>query len=215
MASIITLLLIASARLYVVKRLSSSISILSSHPRSMSSCWRVVVERNSFSWSSFITLTISWTVLGSPIHRSKAFSMAVSGFSKFHCSTISSILWCQHWSAEFHTLRMPLLSYSHSAVLTSYSSGLWLGLLIGWLYSMGVLSFCPLLLKTSLFLLKRRSAEYLFNQSVPTNKAALGASITMRSTGTLASAMAKGASRTKPSTVLLAWSTATMLLPSV
>src|SRR6266511_2622551 len=86
---------------------------------------------------------------------------------------------------------------------------------IGLLYSMGVLSFCPLLLKTSLFLLKRRSAEYLLNQSVPTNKAALGVSITIRSTGTLTSAMAKGASRTKPITFFLAWSTVTMLLPSV
>ena len=85
---------------------------------------------------------------------------------------------------------------------------------MGWLYSMGVLSFCPLLSKTSLFLLKRRSAEYLLNQSVPTNKAALGASMTIRSTGTLASAMAKGAPQTKPITFFLAWSTATMLLPS-
>src|SRR6266540_687021 len=79
---------------------------------------------------------------------------------------------------------------------------------------MGVLSFCPLLLKISLFLLKRRSAKYLLNQSVLTNKAALGVSMTMRFTGTLASAMAKGASRTKPITFFLAWSTATMLLPS-
>src|SRR6266511_694179 len=109
---------------------------------------------------------------------------------------------------------MPLLSYFHSAMLTSYSSGLWLGLPIGWLYSIGVLSFCPLLSKTSLFLLKRRSAEYLLNQSVPTNKAALGVSMTIRSIGTLASAMAKGAPRTKLITFLLAWSTATMLLPS-
>src|SRR6266542_4130902 len=77
---------------------------------------------------------------------------------------------------------------------------------------MGVLSFCPLLSKTSLFLLKRRSAEYFLNQSVPTNKAALGASMTIRSTGTLASAMAKGAPRTKPITFFLAWSTATILL---
>ena len=77
-----------------------------------------------------------------------------------------------------------------------------------------MLSFCPLLLKTSLFLLKRRSAEYLLNQSVPTSRAALDASITIRSTGTLTSAMAKGAPRTKPSTFFLAWSTATMLLPS-
>src|SRR6266542_3253114 len=213
-ASIVTLLLIASAGLYVVKRLSSSISISSSHPRSTSSCWGFVVERNPFSWSFFITSTISWTVLGSPMRRPKAFSMAVSGSSKFHRSTISSIQWCQHWSAELHTFRIPSSSYSHSAVLTSYSSGLWLGLLRGWLYSMGVLSFCPLLSKTSLFLLKRRSAEYLLNQLVPTNKAALGASMTIRSTGTLASAMAKEAPRMKPITFFLAWSTATMLLPS-
>ena len=79
---------------------------------------------------------------------------------------------------------------------------------------MGVLSFCPLLLKTSLFLLKRRSAEYLFNQSVPTSKAVLDASITIRSTGTLVSAMAKRALQTKLITFFLAWSTATMLLPS-
>src|SRR6266540_6005247 len=143
----------------------------------------------------------------------KAFSMAVSGSGELHCSTISLILYCQHWSVGLHTLQIPLLSYSYSAVFTSYSSGLWLGLLIGWLYSMGVLSFCPLLSKTSLFLLKRRSAEYLLNQSVSTNKAALGASMTIRSTGTLTSAMAKGASRTKLSTFFLAWSTATMLLP--
>src|SRR6266511_5480196 len=128
--------------------------------------------------------------------------------------TISLILYCQHWSAGLHTLRMPLLSYSHSAVFTSYSSGLWLKLLRGWLYSMDVLSFCPLLSKTSLFLLKRRSAEYLLNQSVPTNKAALGASMTMRSIGTLASAMARRAPQMKLITFLLAWSTATMLLPS-
>src|SRR6266498_5189732 len=87
---------------------------------------------------------------------------------------------------------MPLLSYFHSAVLTSYSSGLWLGLPISWLYSIGVLSFCPLLSKISLFLLKKRSAEYLLNQSVPTNRAALGASIIMRSTGTLVLTMARG-----------------------
>src|SRR6266498_1033433 len=213
-ASTVTLLLIASAGLYVVKRLSSSMSISSSHPRSTSSCWGVVVERNPFSWSSFITLTISWTVLGSPIRRPKAFSMAVSGSGRFHCLTMSSMQWYQHWSAELHTFRIPLSSYSHSAVFTSYSSGLWLGLPIGWLYSMGVLSFCPLLSKTSLFLLKRRSAEYLLNQSVPTSKAALGASMTIRSIRTLASAMAKRASRTKLITFLLAWSTATMLLPS-
>src|SRR6266540_4994519 len=214
MASTVTLLLIASAGLYVVKRLSSSISISSSHPRSTSSCWGVVVERNPFSWSSFITFTISWTVLDSPTRRPKAFSMAVSGSGRLHCSTISSMQWCQHWSAWLHTFRIPLSSYSHSAVLTSYSSGLWLGLPIGWLYSIGVLNFCPLLSKTSLFLLKRRSAEYLLNQSVPTNKAALGASMIIRSTGTLASAMAKGAPRTKPSTFFLAWSTAMILLPS-
>ena len=47
-----------------------------------------------------------------------------------------------------------------------------------------------------------------------TNKAALGVSMTIRSIGTLASAMAKGAPRTKLITFLLAWSTATMLLPS-
>src|SRR6266498_1384166 len=140
--------------------------------------------------------------------------MTVSGSGRFHCLTISSTQWYQHWSAELHTLRIPLLSYSHSAVFTSYSSGLWLGLLRGWLYSIGVLSFCPLLLKTSFFLLKRRSAEYLLNQSVPTNNAALGASMTMRSTRTLTSAIAKGAPRTKPSTFFLAWSTVTMLLPS-
>src|SRR6266540_2196044 len=85
---------------------------------------------------------------------------------------------------------------------------------MGWLYLMGMLSFCPLLSKTSLFLLKRRSAEYLLNQSVPTNKAALGASITIRSTGTLASAIAKGAPQTKLITFFLAWSTAMILLPS-
>ena len=79
---------------------------------------------------------------------------------------------------------------------------------------MDVLSFCPLFSKTSLFLLKRRSAEYLLNQSVPTNKAALGASMIIRSTGILASAIAKEAPHTKPITFLLAWSTATMLLPS-
>ena len=79
-----------------------------------------------------------------------------------------------------------------------------IGLPIGWLYLIGVLSFYPLLLKTSLFLLKRRSAKYLLNQLMPTNKAALDASITMRSTGTLASAMAKRASRTKPITFFLA-----------
>src|SRR6266540_3619704 len=214
MASTVTLLLMTSARLYVVKRLSSSISISSSHPWSTSSCWGFVVKRNPFSWSSFITFTISWTVLGSPIRRPKAFSMAVSDSGRLHCLTMSSMQWCQHWSAGLHTFRMPLASYFHSAVLTSYSSGLWLGLPIGWLYSMGVLNFCPLLSKTSLFLLKRRSAEYLLNQSVPTNKAALGASMTIRSTGTLTSAMAKGASRTKSSTFFLAWSTATMLLPS-
>ena len=69
---------------------------------------------------------------------------------------------------------------------------------------MGVLSFCPLFSKTSLFLLKSKSAEYLLNQSVPTNKAALGASMTMRSIGTLTSAMAKGAPLTKPITFFLA-----------
>src|SRR6266542_175675 len=200
----VTLLLIASAGLYVVKRLSSSISISSSHLRSMSSCWGVVVERNPFSWSSLIPLTISWTVLCSPIRRPKAFSMAVSGSGRFHCLTMSSTQWCQHWSAGLHTFRIPLSSYSHSAMLTSYSSGLWLGLPVGWLYSIGVLSFCPLLSKTSLFLLNRRSAEYLLNQSVPTNKAALGASMTMRSIRTLASAMANGAPRTKPITFFLA-----------
>src|SRR6266542_4146234 len=214
MASIVTLLLMASAGLYVVKRLSSSISISSSHPRSMSSCWGVVVKRNPFSWSSFIMFTISWTVLGSLMRRPRAFSIAVSGFGGFHRLTMSSTLWYQHWSAGLHTFQIPLSSYSHSAVLTSYSSGLWLGLPIGWLYSIGVLSFCPLLSRTSLFLLKRRSAEYLLSQLVPTNKAARGASMTMRSTGTLASAMAKGAPRTKPITFFLAWSTATMLLPS-
>src|SRR6266498_2379791 len=214
MASTVTLLLMTSAGLYVVKRLSSSISISSSHPRSMSSCWGVIVERNPFSWSSFITSTISWTVLGSPIRRPKAFSMAVSGSGRLHCLTMSSMQWCQHWSAGLHTFRMPLASYSHLAVFTSYSSGLWLGLPIGWLYSIGVLSFCPLLSKTSLFLLKRRSAEYLLNQSVPTNKAALGASMTIRSIRTLVSAIAKGAPQTKPITFFLAWSTATMLLPS-
>ncbi len=77
-----------------------------------------------------------------------------------------------------------------------------------------MLNFYPRLSKTSFFLLKRRSAEYLLNQSVPTNKAALGASMTIRSTGTLASAMVKGAPWTKPSTFFLAWSTATILLPS-
>src|SRR6266498_2540874 len=195
MASTVTLLLMASAGLYVVKRLSSSISISSSHPRLMSSCWGVIVERNPFSWSSFITSTISWTVFGSPMRRPKAFSMAISCSGRFHCLSISSIQWCQYWSAGLHTFWIPLLSYSHSAVLTSYSYGLWLGLLIGWLYSISVLSFCPLLSKTSLFLLKRRSAEYLFNQSVPTNNAVLGAFMTIRSTGTLASAMAKGAPR--------------------
>src|SRR6266511_6306660 len=214
MASIVTLLLMASAWLYVVKRLSSSISISSSHPRSMSSCWGVVVKRNPFSWSSFITFTISWTVLGSPTRRPKAFSMVFSGSGRFHCLTMSSMQWYQHWSAELHTFRIPLSSYSHSAVLTSYSSGLWLGLPIGWLYSIGMLSFCPLLSKTSLFLLKRRSAEYLLNQSVPTNKAALGASMTMRSIGTLVSAMAKRAPQMKLITFFLTWSTATILLPS-
>ena len=69
---------------------------------------------------------------------------------------------------------------------------------------MGVLSFCPLLSKTSLFLLKRRSAEYLLNQSVPINKAALGASMIMRLTGTLTSAMVRGAFRMKPITFFLA-----------
>src|SRR6266542_6668215 len=197
MASIVTLLLIASAGLYVVKRLSSSISISSSHPRSMSSCWGVVVERNPFSWSSFITFIISWTVLGSPIRLPRAFSISVSGSGGSHCFTISSTQWCQHWSAGLHTFRILLLLYSHSAVLTSYSSGLWLGLPMGWLYSIDVLSFCPLLSRTSFFLLKRRSTEYLLNQLVPTSKAALGASMTIRSTETLASAMAKEASRTK------------------
>src|SRR6266542_3011989 len=144
----------------------------------------------------------------------KAFSMVVSGSGRIHFSTMSLILYCQHWSIGLHTLQTPLLSYSHLAVLTSYSSGLWLGLLIGWLYSISVLSFYPLLSKTSLFLLKRRSAEYLLNQSVPTSRAALGVSMTIRSTGTLASAMIKGASQTKPITFFLAWSTATMLLPS-
>ena len=69
---------------------------------------------------------------------------------------------------------------------------------------MGVLSFCPLLLKTNLFLLKRRSAEYFLNQSVPTNKAALDASMIMRSTETLASAMTNRAPQTKPITFFLA-----------
>src|SRR6266542_3235724 len=124
MASTVTLLLIASAGLYVVKRLSFSISISSSHLRSMSSCWRVVVERNLFFWSSFITSTISCTVFGLLMRCLKAFSMAVLGSSRFHCSTISLILYCQHWSAGLHTLRTPLLSYFHSAVLTSYSLGL-------------------------------------------------------------------------------------------
>ena len=68
--------------------------------------------------------------------------------------------------------------------------------------------------KMSLFLLKRRSAEYLLNQSVPTNNAILGASMTMKSTGTLASAIAKRASQTKLITFFLAWSITTMLLPS-
>src|SRR6266542_2575667 len=126
MASTVTLLLIASAGLYVVKRLSFSISISSSHLRSISSCWGVVVERNPFSWSSFITFTISWTVLDSSMHLPKAFSMAVSGSGELHCLTISSIQWCQHWSAGLHTFRIPLSSYSHSVVYTSYSSGLWL-----------------------------------------------------------------------------------------
>jgi len=68
---------------------------------------------------------------------------------------------------------------------------------------MGMLSFCPLLSKTSFFLLKRRSAKYLLSQSVSTSKATLSASMTMRSTGTLASAMVRGASRTKPITFFL------------
>src|SRR6266511_729377 len=87
---------------------------------------------------------------------------------------------------------MPLSSYSHSAVFTSYSSGLWLGLLMGWLYSIGVLSFCPLLSKTSFFLLKRKSTEYLLNQLVPTNRTVLGTFITIRSIRTLASTMTRG-----------------------
>src|SRR6266498_2255121 len=44
MASTVTLLLIASAGLYVVRRLSSSISISSSHPRSTSSCWGLLLR---------------------------------------------------------------------------------------------------------------------------------------------------------------------------
>ncbi len=83
-----------------------------------------------------------------------------------------------------------------------------------WLYSMDVLSFCLLLSKISFFLLKRRSTEYLLSQSVPTNKTAFGASMIMRSTSTLESAMAREAPHTKPITFFLAWSTATMLLPS-
>src|SRR6266498_4463612 len=136
-----------------------------------------------------MTFIIFCTVFSSLIRYPKAFSITVSGSGRLHCSTMSLMLYCQYWSAELHTLRMPLLSYSHSVVFTSYSFSLWLGLPMGWLYFMGVLNFCPLFSKTSLFLLKRRSAEYLLNQSVPTNKAALDASMTIRSTGTLTSAM--------------------------
>ena len=83
-----------------------------------------------------------------------------------------------------------------------------------WSYSIEVLNFYPLLLKTSLFLLKRRSAGYLLNQSVPTNKATLDASMTIRFTGTLASAIARKVSQTKPIIFLLAWFTVIILLPS-
>ena len=96
MAFIVMLLLIASAGLYVVKRLFSSIFILSFHPRSMSSCREVVVTRSLFSWSSLIISTISFTVFGSLMRHPKAFSMAVSGSGRFHLSTISSILYCQY-----------------------------------------------------------------------------------------------------------------------
>ncbi len=81
------------------------------------------------------------------------------------------------------------------------------------MYSIGVLNFYSLFSKTSLFLLKRRFAEYLLSQSVPTNKAALDASITIRSIGTLILIMAKKALQTKPIIFFLAWSTITMLLP--
>ncbi len=125
-----------------------------------------MVKKNPFSWNSFIMSTISLTVLGLPICHPKAFSTTVLDSDRSYFLTISLILYCQHWSARCHTLLTPLLLYFHLAIFTSYFSNLWLKLLIGWLYSIDIFSFCPLLLKTSLFLLKRRSAEYLLNQSV-------------------------------------------------
>ncbi len=74
---------------------------------------------------------------------------------------------------------------------------------MGWLYSIGILDFCPLFSKTSFFLLKRKSAEYLLNQSVPTSRATLSASMTIRSTETLASAITKRVLRIKPITFFL------------
>ncbi len=83
----VTLLLMASAKLYKVKRLSSSISISSSYFRSIFSCWRDMIERNLLFWSSFITSMISFTILDSLTCHLKAFSMAISGSGRSHFST--------------------------------------------------------------------------------------------------------------------------------
>ena len=69
---------------------------------------------------------------------------------------------------------------------------------------MKMLSFCLLLSKMSLFLLKRRFVEYLLSQLVLTNRAALGVSMTIKFTETLTFAIAKGALLTKLITFFLA-----------
>ena len=117
-------------------------------------------------------------------------------------------------STRCHTLLTPLSSYSHLVIFISYFLGLWFELLISWLYSIGVLNFCLLFSKTSLFLLKKRFIEYFLNQSVPTNKAALDVYMTISSTGTLTSVIVRGVLLIKPITFFLAWSTIIMLLLS-
>ena len=106
-----------------------------------------------------------------------------------------------HWVSYFSDAFAVVF---HSTVFTLYSSNLWFRLSIVWSYSIEILNFCLLLSKTSLFLLKKRFAEYLLNQSVPTNRITLGASMNMKSTGILVSAMTKGAPHIKLITFLLA-----------
>ena len=42
------------------------------------------------------------------------------------------MLCCQHWPIGSHTFLIPLLSYSHSAMFTSYFFSLWFRLLMVW-----------------------------------------------------------------------------------